>query len=137
VVARTPAPEKAAPTKRAAAKGYQVRRGDTLWSIAQRFDTTVPTLVALNGLKQQSIKPGAVLSLPSASSQTVVAPAVMRQPAVPTKNYTVRRGDTLWSIAQRFGTTVQALATLNGLKQRQQVKAGQVLIIPASPSQEA
>ena len=137
VVARPPTPEKVAPTKRAAAKGYQVRPGDTLWSIAQRFDTTVPTLVALNGLKQQSIKPGTVLSLPSASSQTVVAQAVLRQPAVTTKNYAVQPGDTLWSIAQRFGTTVPTLATLNGLKQQQQLKPGQVLTIPASPSQEA
>jgi membrane-bound lytic murein transglycosylase D len=137
VVARTSKPEKAAPTKQVAAKRYQVRRGDTLWSIAQRFDTTVPTLVSLNGLKQQSIKPGAVISLPSTSSQTVVTTAVLRQPVVTTKQYAVRPGDTLWSIAQRFGTTVSTLATLNGLKPQQQLKAGQVLTIPASPSQEA
>jgi membrane-bound lytic murein transglycosylase D len=138
VVARTPVPEKTTPPKRAAAKGYQVRPGDTLWGIAQRFDTTVPTLVALNGLKQQqSIKPGEVLSLPSASSQPVVAETAMQQPAVTTKNYEVQPGDTLWGIAQRFGTTVPALMTLNGLKQRQQLKPGQVLTIPASSSQEA
>ncbi len=128
-----------APAKRVAAKKYQVRPGDTLSSIAQRFDTTVPTLVALNGLKQQrSIKSGTVLSLPSDSPQTVAAESVPRRPAVAApKRYQVRLGDTLWSIAQRFRTTVPTLAALNGLKPRQQLRPGQVLTLPPPSLQEA
>ena len=136
------------PAKRVAAKKYQVRPGDTLSSIAQRFDTTVPTLVALNGLKhQRSIKSGVVLSLPSASPQTVAAESVPqtvaaesvpRRPVVAApKRYQVRLGDTLWSIAQRFRTTVPTLAALNGLKPRQQIKPGQVLTLPPPSLQEA
>jgi membrane-bound lytic murein transglycosylase D len=126
------------PTKRVAVKKYQVRPGDTLSSIAQRFDTTVPTLAALNGLKQrQSIKSGAVLSLPSASTQTVAAEPVRQRPAEAPKRYQVRLGDTLWSIAQRFRTTVPTLVTLNGLKQGQQLKPGQVLTLPPPSLQEA
>jgi LysM repeat protein len=45
----------------------------------------------------------------------------------------VRRGDTLFSIAQRHETTVAALASVNGLSQRTQVKAGQTLQLPAAP----
>ena len=122
-----------APAKRVAAKKYQVRPGDTLSSIAQRFDTTVPTLVALNGLKQQrSIKSGVVLSLPSDSPQTVAAESVPRRPVVAApKRYQVRLGDTLWSIAQRFRTTVPTLAALNGLKPRQQIRPGQVITLPS------
>ena len=127
-----------APAKRVVAKKYQVRPGDTLSSIAQRFDTTVPTLVALNGLKQhRSIKPGVVLSLPSDSPQTVAAESVPRRPAAAPKRYQVRLGDTLWSIAQRFRTTVPTLAALNGLKPRQQIKPGQVLTLPPPSLQEA
>jgi membrane-bound lytic murein transglycosylase D len=126
------------PAKRVAVKKYQVRPGDTLWEIAQRFDTTVPTLAALNGLqKQQAIKPGAVLSLPSAAPQTVAAAPVSRQPTAAPKRYQVRPGDTLWSIAQRFRTTVPTLAALNGLKPRQRIKPGQVLMLPPSSLQEA
>jgi membrane-bound lytic murein transglycosylase D len=136
------APSKAQATgtaaKRVAVKKYQVRSGDTLWEIAQRFDTTVPTLVALNGLqKQQSIKPGSVLSLPSAAPQTVATAPVSRQPAAAPKRYQVRPGDTLWSIAQRFRTTVPTLVELNGLKPRQQIKPGQVLTLPPPSLQEA
>jgi membrane-bound lytic murein transglycosylase D len=126
------------PAKRVVVKKYRVRPGDTLWEIAQRFDTTVPALAALNGLKRrQSIKSGMVLSLPSDSSQTVAAESVAQRPAVAPKRYQVRLGDTLWSIAQRFRTTVPTLVALNGLKQRQQIKPGQVLLLPASSLQEA
>ena len=138
VAAPIQAQARVAPAKRVAAKKYQVRPGDTLSSIAQRFDTTVPTLVALNGLKhQRSIKSGVVLSLPSASPQTVAAESVPRRPAAAPKRYQVRLGDTLWSIAQRFRTTVPTLAALNGLKPRQQIKPGQVLTLPPPSLQEA
>jgi membrane-bound lytic murein transglycosylase D len=126
------------PAKRVVVKKYQVRPGDTLSSIAQRFDTTVPTLASLNGLKQrQSIKSGMVLSVPSASTQTVVVETASQRPAAAPKRYQVRLGDTLWSIAQRFRTTVPTLVAVNGLKPRQQIRPGQILILPPPSLQEA
>lgn len=136
---------------------YRVRPGDTLWSIAQRFGTTASTLAVFNGLQQRNrVKAGQVLALPPASSPAAVADhtpppeavkPVVRTAAVapapppagrrpPTKTYRVRPGDTLSTIAQRFGTTVPSLAALNRLKQHHVIKPGQVLRIPAGPQQE-
>jgi LysM repeat protein len=89
------------------------------------------------------IKPGQVLVLPSTSSTPVVAERLPPQTMVTTakrpatRSYEVQPGDTLWEIAQRFGTTVPTLAALNGLKQRQPLKAGQILLLPPPSSQEA
>jgi membrane-bound lytic murein transglycosylase D len=134
--AERPASQEIATTvKRVVTKNYEVQPGDTLWEIAQRFDTTVPALLALNGFKQQqAIKAREVISVPAAASRAGIAP---RRLAAATKRYKVRPGDTLWEIAQRFGTTVPALLALNGLKQRQQLKPGQVLMLPPPSSQEA
>jgi membrane-bound lytic murein transglycosylase D len=137
---------------------YRVQAGDTLSAIARRFGTTAPTLVALNGLQQRHlIKPGQALVLPpGASSQEVVAastppqgtpePAKRLTPTAPTtppagrrtvaaKVYKVRAGDTLWAIAQRFGTTVPTLVAMNSLKQ-QTLKPGQVLTLPPAAPRE-
>jgi membrane-bound lytic murein transglycosylase D len=146
------APARPSATQRVAAKTYQVRSGDTLTQIAQRFGTTVPALIALNELKQPVlVKTGQVLTLPAAAAPQVVArntpakaPNVMVQPSaanppgvspvlrrVAVKTYRVRPGDTLTQIAQRFGTTVPALIALNGLK-HPVIKPGQVLTLPAT-----
>jgi membrane-bound lytic murein transglycosylase D len=137
---------------------YRVQPGDTLSAIARRFGTTAPTLAVLNGLQQRGmLKPGQALVLPPvASSQEVVAgstpprgtpePAKRPTPTAPTtppavrrtavaKAYQVRPGDTLWSIAQRFGTTVPTLVAINSLKQRT-LKPGQVLTLPPAAPRE-
>lgn len=85
--------------------------------------------------------PVAVASLPPPKeprsvarvSQTVTSPPPPPPALVRDKVYRVRRGDTLFSIAQRHETTVADLASVNGLSQRTQVKAGQTLQLPAAP----
>ena len=99
---------------------YTVKRGDTLWGIAQRFGTTVSQLASRNGITNPSlIYPGMVLrisgSAPSESVQTV--------------RYTVRRGDTLWGIAQRYHTTVSRLAQRNGISNPGLIYPGEILVI--------
>lgn len=97
---------------------YVVRSGDTLWLLAQRFGTTVDAIMRLNGLTSDMLNIGQVLKIPSSST----AP-------VPYFRYTVRSGDTLWLLAQRFGTTVNAIKNLNGLSS-DLLNIGQVLLIP-------
>jgi len=65
-------------------------------------------------------------------SPAVAAPSTPTPPPARDKEYRVRPGDTLFTVAQRQGTTVATLAALNGLSQRAGVKAGQTLRLPAA-----
>ena len=97
---------------------YVVRSGDTLWLLAQRYHTTVDDIMKLNGLSGSALSIGQILKIPSAGS----SPA-------PYFEYTVRSGDTLWQLARRFGTTVNKIKSLNGLRS-DILNIGQVLLIP-------
>lgn len=97
---------------------YVVRSGDTLWLLAQRYNTTVDAIRNLNGLPNDNLSIGQILKIPSAGAE----------PA-PYFEYTVRPGDTLWLLAQRFGTTVDAIKGLSGLTS-DALQIGQVLRIP-------
>lgn len=97
---------------------YVVRPGDTLWLLAQRFGTTVGAIKSLNGLTSDMLNIGQVLRIPSVETSPV-----------PYFEYTVRPGDTLWLLAQRFGKTVDAIKNLNGLTSNM-LNIGQVLLIP-------
>lgn len=96
---------------------YTVRRGDTLWGISMKFGTSINSIVALNGIKNLNlIYAGEVFKIPSArSEQTVI--------------YTVKRGDTLWGISMKFGTTVENLVKLNSVKNPNLIYVGEKLII--------
>lgn len=96
---------------------YTVRSGDTLWLLANRFGTTVDAIMRLNGLTSDNLQIGQVLQIPSGQSTSYF-------------DYTVRSGDTLWLLANRFGTTVDAIMQLNGLT-NDNLRIGQVLRIPS------
>jgi LysM repeat protein len=100
---------------------YTVQWGDTLFSLARRFNTTVEALVALNGLADASnIRVGQVLRIPGTSAP---APGTGQE-------YVVQPGDTLYSIAQRYGTTVDAIQQANGIVNPTYISVGQRLVIP-------
>ncbi|MDY6876691.1 MAG: LysM peptidoglycan-binding domain-containing protein [Chloroflexota bacterium] len=102
---------------------YTVRSGDTLYSIARRFGTTVQAIVQANGIvNPNQIFSGQVFWIPSGSGG----------PPGPTTYYIVQRGDTLYSIARRFGTTYQSLAALNGLRYPYTIYVGQRLFVSGS-----
>jgi len=102
-----------------AGQTYTVVRGDTLSGIAARFGTTVAELVRLNNISNPNlIFPGQVL---------IISEGTTPPPAGTT--YTVVRGDTLTSIARRFGTTVAELVRLNNIANPNLIFPGQVLIV--------
>jgi peptidoglycan hydrolase-like protein with peptidoglycan-binding domain len=96
---------------------YTVKSGDTLWLLANRFGTSVDAIKRLNGLTGDNLQIGQVLRIPSEQSSDYF-------------NYTVRSGDTLWLLANRFGTTVDAIKRLNGLTS-DNLQIGQALRIPS------
>ena len=99
-----------------------VRRGESLGKIAQRYNTTVAALQRLNGIKNAALIPvGKKLRISADSPGKAKARYVKHR---------VRRGQTLGSIARRYGTKVSILKRLNGVKNVRRLQIGQVLRIP-------
>ena len=99
---------------------YTVKSGDSLWSIANRFNTTVAEIKRLNNLNTNALQVGQVLKLPTGNENTNDSQG---------NTYTVKSGDSLWSIANRFHTTVPELKTLNNLNTNT-LQIGQILKLP-------
>ena len=101
---------------------YTVKKGDTLYSIAQKYNTTVGQIVSLNYLKSNDLSVGQVLRIPETytSEDDMVIPVY--------KNYTVKRGDSLYSIARDNGISVDTLMKDNGLT-NVSLSIGQILRI--------
>ncbi|MEE2777117.1 MAG: LysM peptidoglycan-binding domain-containing protein [Acidobacteriota bacterium] len=100
---------------------YKVRRGDTLWKLAQRYGTTVNRMQTDNGLRGTQLSIGQQLSIRTGRASA---------PATAGANYTVRRGDTLAKIAQTHGVGLNLLMSANGLSRRSTIYPGQTLSIP-------
>ena len=108
-----------------------VRSGNSLWSIARANDTDVKTVKKLNGGISNTLRVGQKLKVPA--NQLAKASANIN-PLLPSKNrvrYKVRSGDSLWRIANRFGTTVKALARVNSLSKKSVIRAGDILWVLA------
>ncbi len=99
---------------------YRVRRGDSLLVIAHRFGTSVRQLRNLNDLSGSLIRVGQRLRVTRDSKDVTGTGDV--------KWYRVRRGDSLWSIAQRFRVSVQDLKILNNLRSSL-IRVGRMLMI--------
>ena len=97
---------------------YTVRQGDTLYSIANKFGTTVDTIKRLNNLTSNTLTIGQTLLI---SEETL--------PEVST--YIVEKGDTLYGIANKFGTTVDIIKRLNNLTVNT-LLPGQQILVPAT-----
>jgi peptidoglycan lytic transglycosylase D len=95
--------------------------------------TPVPPAVLPTPVATASLQPPMETRPVARVSPEVVSPPAPTLPPARDKVYRVRRGDTLFTIAQRHETTVAALASMNSLNQRAGVKAGQTLRLPAAP----
>ncbi len=136
---------------------HNVRKGETLQALADRYETTVPALKELNGLKRDSLVRTARLVIPvtglietEAVPGTEVSPDQLtmahmrveegsrkarirggRRPD-PGDTVAVRKGDTLARIAKRHGVRAKELASANGLKTTSKLKVGAHLVLPDS-----
>lgn len=108
---------------------YVVQRGDTLWALSRKFGVAVSSLAQANGLNQQStLRIGQRLFIPSHSGTGTVRAAAPAQSGQVVQ-YRVRRGDTLWQIAQRFGVTTANLTAWNRLPRSGLIRPGDSLKI--------
>lgn len=92
---------------------YVVRPGDTLWLLAQRFNTTVNAIKSLNNLTSDALTVGQTIRIPG----NIIT-------------HIVQQGDTLWLLAQRFNTTVNAIKSLNNLTSDSLTIGQQLFIMP-------
>jgi cell wall-associated NlpC family hydrolase len=114
---------------------YTVQAGDTLSSIAARFGTSYEALASANHIADPNIiYPGQVLVV-GGGSGTYTASVVSTSSGGGT--YTVQAGDTLSSVAARFGTNYEALAQINGIANPNIIEVGQVLRLSGSATQGA
>jgi cell wall-associated NlpC family hydrolase/nucleoid-associated protein YgaU len=121
---------------------HVVQSGETLLQIALDSGTDASALASLNGLDDANVLAvGQSLKLPPpAASTTPQAPtssAASGSPAARVATYTVADGDTLWDIAQHFGTTSDAIVQLNHLDNPDQLSLGAVLTIPGGNPPQA
>lgn len=99
---------------------YIVKKGDSLWSIASKNNTTVDNIKKLNNLSSNNLSVGQVLKLSYDTENEDIKESNI---------YTVKKGDSLWLIANKYGTTVDELKNINNLKSTT-LSIGQTLIIP-------
>ena len=93
-------------------KTYTVKSGDSVWAIANKSGISMATLVQLNNIKNNFIYPGQVLKLGS----TTTSMSNNNQGSASTaKTYTVKSGDSLWSIAQKNQLSITQLKQINNL----------------------
>ncbi len=105
---------------------YKVKRGDNLSKIAQKYGIDADVLKAINSIRNvKSLQIGQRLKIPQAGQVSVAS----KKSKVIT--HTVRRGDTLGSLAQRYKVSVSTLKSYNNIRNERHLKIGKKLRIPA------
>jgi len=106
---------------------YVVQKGDSLWSIASKLGTSVDELKKLNNLSTNNLSIGQLLKVPTNNGGNTGDNA----PTAPENIYTVQKGDSLWAIANKYGTTVDNIKKANNLSTNN-LSIGQTLVIPST-----
>lgn len=134
---------------------YVVQAGDTLFSIATKFNTTVAAIQQANNIANpNTLAVGQRLLIPGVVAQTAVTPSPTARGPTPnatntplqtatatdnasTETYIVKSGDTLASIAAQFGVTLAELQRINNISNPNLLNVGQRLIIPKASNAAA
>lgn len=134
--------------KIAVTRNYRVRRGDTPAGIAERFGITPSRLMAVNGISNaRDMRAGAMLVIPTGRMEAMSAGEWRRADSRSDRHYSsaervsdisprgarhhrMRRGETLYRIADHYDVPVKALMRANGIENPRRVRAGTILVIP-------
>lgn len=119
---------------------YVVKRGDALRSIARRFGLSLKQLLALNKNKNEFIKPGDIIAIPSDLTKKImladknhifISPKYLSY----SKAYKIRKGDSLFTIAKRFHAQIDIIKLLNNLRSNK-LYTGHYIFVPNSEIKE-
>ena len=126
---------------------HTVKKGETLWSIAQEFNLSVNLILATNNFANpELISIGQQIEIPS-TKNTTPETNIITQPVIDEKNnnmnnnisqpentesivYTVKAGDSLWKISREYGVSVEVIIDVNNLRDKDSLSLGQKLEIP-------
>jgi LysM repeat protein len=118
----TPTPVTPTATSVSGSTTYTVRPGDRLFSIGRQFNVNPYSIATANNIQPPYIiRPGQVLVIPSGGGVT---------PPPGGRTHLVQRGDNLFRISLRYGTTIEAIAAANNITNVRLIFVGQVLRIP-------
>lgn len=111
-------------TLKSGEKKYVVREGDNLYTISKKFNVSLAKIKRRNNLGRRSLlNIGKVLVIPG-------QPTRVTQSVADRVIHIVRKGDTLYEIAQRYGTTISELTKVNNMSRRARLSIGKKLVIP-------
>lgn len=135
VSASTSATTASSTPKVTASGSHTVTSGDTVWALAQRYGTSVASIVKANALGSSAmIRIGQQLTIPGAGSprSTSAASSGTSKPTTASATHTVASGDTVGALAQRYGTSISAIVKANSLNASAMIRIGQQLTIPGA-----
>ena len=114
---------------------YTVKAGDNLYNIAKKYNTTVDKIKRDNNLQSNNLTIGKILLIEDTSDQSTIEECFGEEYEAPSSNitYTVQKGDNLYSIANKYNTTVNEIKSLNNLTSNN-LSIGQQLRIPRNAS---
>ena len=104
------------PSKSTGEINYIVQKGDNLYTIANKYDTTISDIKKINNLSTNTLQIGQLLKIPGSINYNT---------------YIVKKGDSLWKIANKYDTTVKKIMTINNLS-TPTLKIGKSLLIPTN-----
>ena len=112
------------PGPKASGGTYIVKKGDTLWAISRKYGVPVRSLAKANGMSVNvPIKIGQKLVIPDVKGKVIYSPYKAG------KNYVVKKGDSYYKIARKFGLNYKKLMQYNNATSAK-LKVGQVIKIP-------
>lgn len=101
-------------------KIYKIQEGENIEDIANKFTTTTENLFDINGFDRNSVFD---------SGQLLIVPNVLNQTY---RKYIVKKGDTVYELSKKFGTDVDTIMLINGLKKDDYIYPDQELLVPAN-----
>ena len=118
---------------------HLVKKGETLYGIAKKYQITISELKAANNLSDKDVlKAGQKLVIPSADIENAAtlsstnSSASTSNSSSKTVTYIVQKGDTLYGIAKKYDIKVSEIYSLNGMSQKDVLKVGQKLKVPVT-----